>query len=154
MLSLYLVSSVNQLMFIYPVIPVSDKPIQPFEMQRHLYIAFLLVFISSGLWAQQPPGRIQIQYQDLTIPEVLQQLQRESDLQFFYLPNWFGDNKVSGSFSDITPEDFLAELLQDTPVTFYPYTEKTFVLSRNNQIYDALPNGFFGPLPDSLQPLE
>ncbi len=121
-------------------------------MQRPLYIIFILVFISTGLLAQQPSERIQIQYQDLTIPEVLQQVQRESDLQFFYLPNWFGDDKVSGSFSDITPEDFLAELLQDTPVTFYPYTEKTFVLSRNNQIYEALPNGFFGPLPDSLQP--
>ena len=60
--------------------------------------------------------------------------------------------KFPGLFRRLHPEDFLAELLQDTPVTFYPYSEKTFVLSRNNQIYDALPNGFFGPLPDSLQP--
>ena len=131
-------------MFIQPEFPAPGESINPtFLMQRQLYIAFLLVFIPFGLSAQEPPEPIRIQYEALTIPEVLQKLQRESDLQFYYLPNWFGDEKVSGSFSDIPPEEFLAELLQDTPVTFYPYSEKTFVLSRNNQIYDALAQWLF-----------
>ena len=121
-------------------------------MLGQLYTFLLLFMAVAGLWAQESPERIEIQYQNATIPEVLQKFQQESSYQVFYLPQWFGDERVSGSYSDITAEEFLAELLQNTPVTFYPHQGNTFVLSRNNQIYDALPNGFFGSLPDSLQP--
>ena len=83
----------------------------------------------------------------------MQKFQEESDYQIYFLPQWFGDEKVSGDYTDITPEAFLEELLRDTPVTIFRYDARTFVLSRNNQIYATLPDGFFGRTPDSLRPL-
>lgn len=117
-------------------------------------IFFLFSFLTFGLFAQQTSERIQIQYQDVTIPEVLQKFQQEYPYQVYFLPQWFSDERVSGSFTDVSVQTFLDDLLKDTPITFYSYDEQTFVLIRNNQIYDALPNGFFGRTQDSLQPAE
>ncbi len=110
----------------------------------------LLSLLSFGVYAQQTPERIQIQFEDLTIPEVLQKFKQQSSYQLYFLPQWFGDETISGNFEDITPEAFLSEVLKETPITFYRYNEQIFVLNRNNQIYDALPNGFFGRSQDSL----
>ncbi len=100
--------------------------------------------------AQDLQGRVAIAYQEETIPEVLEKFSREYGYRVYYLPQWFGEERVTGTFSDITPEAFFDELLGQTPVTFYRYDATTFVLSRNNQIYEALPDGFFGGNPDSL----
>jgi hypothetical protein len=121
-------------------------------MRRQWIILLVLPLLAAGVYAQDDADQVTIAYQAQTIPEVLQKFTRETPFRVYFLPEWFGEERVSGSFSGISPEAFLDALLGQTPVAYYRYDATTFVLSRNNQIYDALPDGFFGRVSDTLLP--
>jgi hypothetical protein len=112
------------------------------------------LFIALGYLAtaQQQEERVDFEYDALTIPEVLSKFSTALGYDVYYLDSWFTRDRKSGSYTDITPQDLLSAILQDTPVSQYRYGPRTFVLTANNQIYDRLPEGFFGKPSDASVP--
>ena len=95
-------------------------------------------------FSQQPEENISLTFESLTVPEALEMFNRESPYQVFFLDSWFTEDRISGNYQEMAPEAILKEILNATEVSYYRYGEQVFVLTRNNQIYDQLPQGFFG----------
>ena len=122
---------------------------------RKSHKAFLLLFFSLwGLYSQDTTKIAYQEFQEVSIPEALEQLAVESGITIYFQRDWFSDEKISRRFENQTPEAIVRNLVQGTEVNFFRYAPGTFVLTRNNIIYDQLPQGFFGPGTDSLQPAE
>ena len=96
-----------------------------------------------ALQSQVTTDRITLDLQEATLVEALKKLAAESNSRVFYQEGWFPDKKISRSYLEQTPQAILADLLKDSDINFYRYGPRTFVLTRNNRIYDQLPEGFF-----------
>ncbi|MDX1332630.1 MAG: carboxypeptidase-like regulatory domain-containing protein [Robiginitalea sp.] len=119
-------------------------------MHKRPYL-FLFLFLSIlGLQAQVPQERTDLRLQDVSIPEALEALEARTGIAVYFQQDWFSDAKISREYEGQTPEFILGDLLQGTEVNLFRYGPKTFVLTRNNLIYDQLPEGFFGPGADSV----
>jgi hypothetical protein len=123
-------------------------------MSKPLVIFFIFFMTVMGMHSQIKTGPIDLELQDVSIPEGLNKLAGENGFRVFYQKEWFSDAKVSRSYKNQTPAAILRDLLAGSDVNYYQYGAKTFVLSRNNIIYDQLPEGFFGKSSDSLDPSE
>ena len=120
------------------------------------HICLFLAFISLAgisLKGQEPEERISITYGPLTVPEILRQFTRDHAYQVYFLDGWFTGERQSGNYQNVPVETFLSDVLKSTPVSYYRYGRDTFVLTRNNQIYDQLPVGFFGQNRDAPEPV-
>ena len=122
-------------------------------LKSHL-VVFLLFFSFFGLYSQETPEVVTLTLEGVSLPEALEKFTRENGIRVYYQRKWFSDEKLTKEYKDLTPEAILSDLLQDTEVNLYRYDPGTFVLTRNNIIYDQLPQGFFGPENDSLLPAE
>jgi len=112
---------------------------------------FLIFFLSGlGLQAQVPQEGLDLRLQDFSIPEALEELEARTGIVVYFQQDWFSDAKISKEYEGQTPEAILRDLLEGTEVNLFMYDPKTFVLTRNNLIYDQLPEGFFGRKADSL----
>ena len=107
-----------------------------------------------GLHCQITTDRISLELQDVSIPEALNKFATESQYRIFFQEEWFTDEKVSRTYENQTPDAILGDLLEGSEVNYYRYGPKSFVLTRNNSIYDQLPEDFFGKRPDSLEPTQ
>jgi len=109
---------------------------------------FLLTFIiyaSSfcGL-AQQKETPISISFDGLPLIEALERLENETTYDFFYLESWLVGQKVSGDFEDASINEILETLLKSTILNFYIMNGERVYLLQNSQLYDALPDNYFG----------
>jgi hypothetical protein len=112
---------------------------------------FLILFFSAmGLQAQVPQEGMDLRLQDVSIPEALQELEARTGITVYFQQDWFSDAKLSRDYKGQTPEAILRDLLEGTEANLFRYGPNTFVLTRNNLIYDRLPEGFFGRGPDSV----
>ena len=107
-----------------------------------------------GLHCQITTDRISLELQDVSIPEALNKFATENQYRIFFQEEWFTDEKVSRTYENQTPDAILGDLLEGSEVNYYRYGPKSFVLTRNNSIYDQLPEDFFGKRPDSLEPTQ
>jgi hypothetical protein len=121
-------------------------------MSKSLGIFCILLLTVFGLHSQITPERINLELREVSIPQGLNTLAAENQYRVFFQQEWFTDEKVSRSYVNQTPDAILQDLLEGSEVSYYQYGPKTFVLTRNNVIYDQLPEGFFGNRPDSLDP--
>lgn len=127
---------------------------------RHTFrcLIFLLFLPVVFLRGQDTGEPVSLQFSDLTLPEVFRKLEAQEGIRVYFLPEWFSETTYSGDYRDLSPEELLAALLTDTAINLYRYDGRSFVLTRNNRIYDRLPPGFFGatrpePMPEVAEPL-
>jgi len=122
------------------------------------FLILLLFFPLTILIGQEKGVPVSLQFSERTLPEVFQMLEAQEGIRVYYLPEWFGEATYSGDYRDLSLEELLATLLSETAINLYRYDAGTFVLTRNNRIYDRLPPGFFGtarpePMPETGEPL-
>ncbi len=121
-------------------------------LNPRLFLFFLLFLSMGGLHAQEVPRGITLRFENLTLSEALQTFEDEAEVRVYFQQDWFSEDRISRSYENETVVSVLTDLLEGTQVNFFRYDTNTFVLTRNNQIYDQLPEGFFGPGTDSLIP--
>ncbi len=110
---------------------------------RNTIFVFLLLFVNNFLLAQESPPKISLTYTDFTIKDVFKSIEDSTDYTFYYVDEWLGDKKVSGSYQDADLNEILGDLFESTILNFYVLDNEKVVLTQNNIIYDELPTGFF-----------
>lgn len=111
-------------------------------------LAIVSFFSSFVLFSQEEQEldsleSVSIAYQDASIKEVLEQLENLTDYTFFFSEEWFADTKVSGDFTNANMASVLQDVFKDTSLNYYLLNDTSIILTKNNIIYDQLPNGFF-----------
>ncbi len=84
-----------------------------------------------------------ISFENTNIKDVLTKIEESTSFKFFYVDSWFNNRLVSGNYSKVRVSKILADIFKETELNFYLLTNEKIILTRNNIIYDQLPNGFF-----------
>lgn len=107
-------------------------------------ILFIFVFITAISLGQEKDPKITLSFENTDLKLVLDEVEEQTGTTFFYLEPWIKPIKVTGNFSNIPLNELLATILKETLINFYVLPDKKIVFTRNNIIYDVLPDGFFG----------
>ena len=112
-------------------------------MKKGIILIFLFKFCF--LFAQQEmENKISIKFVNLKRIEVIKQIEKISNYQFYFIEDWFDDKTISGEYSDASLDIVLNEILKNTVINYYISSDNKVILSQNNFIYDSLPKSFFG----------
>ncbi|WP_109299075.1 carboxypeptidase-like regulatory domain-containing protein [Aquimarina sp. AU474] len=111
-------------------------------MKKLLFIVFLVnFFVATG---QQEEKKVTVNFNDLSLLEALQVIESATDYHFYYVEEWLGDKRISGTYTQVPLKTVLDEIFNKTVINYYLLEDNEVVLVRNNVIYDNLPQGFFG----------
>ncbi|MCY2688328.1 TonB-dependent receptor [Salinimicrobium sp. TH3] len=113
-------------------------------------ISFLLL-LNCGLLLAQESSKITITLENATVEQALLTIEETTDIKFFYVEQWVNQGNISINLKDVPVEDALQQILSETLLNFYRLDKNQIVITRNNIVYDELPQGFF-PKKDSLPP--
>lgn len=109
---------------------------------KKAFLIFALVSLHIS-FAQNTPQNITISYQNATRIEVINQIEQQTDFRFYFVEEWLNNELVSGSFTNSSLGVILEDLFDDTLINFYIGTDKKVILTRNNLIYDSLPEQLY-----------
>ncbi len=107
----------------------------------------LLLLISQYSKAQEIEEKITISFTDELATEALLKIESTTNYRFYYVEDWLGENRFSGTYSNATITDILDDLFNETVINYYLLNGTKVILTRNNIIYDQLPEGFFEEAP-------
>lgn len=107
------------------------------------WVLILLLFNFYHSYAQENESTISLTFEEETIVSVLGMIEEKSDYRFYYVDTWFEGARISGSYQDIDIEELLAAIFNGTLLNFYIADDARIILTKNNSIYDELPDGFF-----------
>ena len=104
-------------------------------------IVFLVILFAVNLQAQD---KKEITFTAVNEPilDILSEIEAQFNVQFYVIEDWIKDQKTSVVKDTYTLEALLKEVLDDTPLNFYKYSEDKVVLIKNNSIVSELPKGF------------
>lgn len=109
-------------------------------MRIILIVGLILIF--GKTFSQEQ--KVSVSFEQSNRTQVLEQIQALTGYQFYYVQDWLGDDLISGSYTDTSVKEILNEVFKETVINFYVLDKNKIVLTRNNRIYDELPEGFFG----------
>ncbi|MDX1602306.1 MAG: carboxypeptidase-like regulatory domain-containing protein, partial [Salinimicrobium sediminis] len=109
----------------------------------------LMLIICNFVFAQDSSQKINLTLQGATIKEGLLELESQSGHKFFFADDWVNQGSLFLELKNATLEDALQKILSKTPLNYYQLAHGPIVITRNNIIYDQLPEGFF-PKKDSI----
>ncbi|GAA0729389.1 carboxypeptidase-like regulatory domain-containing protein [Aquimarina litoralis] len=111
-------------------------------------IPLLLFFVYTLSYSQEK--KISLNYQDEDVANVLSLIENQTDFRFFYMDSWLADqDKISGNYQDVEIKDILIEIFKDTVLNFY-ILDNRIILTKNESVYDYLPDQFFGLQRDTV----
>ena len=113
------------------------------------YILSIAFFFSCFNLFAQNQDQISVTFTDATIPEAIDKIESASNFQFFFLNEWFGNERVSGNYTNQPIEVILNDVFKNTVLNFYVYKGKSIILTKNNVIHDALSSTFFNVIPEN-----
>ncbi|MCZ6595705.1 MAG: carboxypeptidase-like regulatory domain-containing protein [Bacteroidetes bacterium] len=113
------------------------------------YVLILLLFNFCLTYAQNEETTLTLTFEDSGLKSVLDRIEQKTDYQFFYVAAWLKDIKISGSYQDIEFEELLVIIFNETLLNFYVTNDNRIILTKNNSIYDELPEGFFRKTDDT-----
>ena len=99
-------------------------------------------------YAQEAQQRISISFEDTELMEVLVEIEESSDYRFFFLDQWLTGIKITCDYQDTPIKEVVNGILKNTDIHFIFMENNQVVLTKNNLVYDKLPNDFFGKKED------
>lgn len=114
-----------------------------------IFILFILLFSCQWICAQDSSVKIDLTLKDATVRDALLKLGETTNFRFYYAEEWVNHGNISLNLHDVSVEDALQQILSETPLNYYLLEDSQIVITRNNIIYDRLPQGFF-PATDSI----
>jgi len=113
-------------------------------MKNILSIIFLLICLNTEC---QSLSEFSISFSDKTIPEVINQIEQKTKIDFFFLDDWFDDRLVSGNYVNQTLDLVLTDIFKNTVINYYIYDDNRIILTENNMIDDSISSSFFEIIP-------
>lgn len=111
------------------------------------HILSIALFFSFFQLLSQNQENITIAFNDDTISEAIKKIEGVTNYQFYYLEEWFGEERITGSYNNQSIEVILTNVFKSTVINFYIYKGKRIILTKNNVIYDSLSNTYFDIIP-------
>ena len=107
-------------------------------------VHILVLLFCTVIFGQELERKYSFQFSNKSILEVLETIEKESDVVFYYDSKWFYGQTVSGNFNQSTLSEILEEIFKETTLNFFQYDDYKIILTQNSIIYKELPEGFFG----------
>ena len=106
-------------------------------------ITGLVFFVGLLATAQTGQERISVRFSEIPVKEALLQIEEKTDYKFYFVEQWLPQRSISGNFEDSELRTILDELFANSLINYY-FLEEKIILTKNNIIYDELPENFFG----------
>ena len=87
--------------------------------------------------------KISLNYSNELKIDVLKKIESKSNYKFFFIDKWLDDKKISGNFVKKSIKDILNEVFKETVINYFITKDNKVILTKNNLIYDSLPDNFF-----------
>jgi len=110
-------------------------------MKKFLFSMLFYLFVT-GSQAQSNTETISITYNDNTVEEVFNQIEKLTSYKFYFHSKWLGNKKISGNYNNKTVAYIVEEILKTTNSNFYITKDKRVILTGNIVVYNSLPEGF------------
>jgi hypothetical protein len=105
----------------------------------------MLLFITFKVTvAQTETTPISLSFENAKKIAVLQSIEALTVYDFYLVEEWLDDKPISGNFKDVSINEILDTIFKETVINYYVSPDNKIILTRNNLIYDNLPEGFFG----------
>jgi len=112
-------------------------------MKKFLLTIWCFGFFTFG-FSQEENKNITISFQNESLYNAIIKLETQQSLQFYFAKEWLPEKLITTNFENTSLSDILNDLLKETLLNFYALDDNTIILTRNNIIYDSVPDGFFG----------
>ena len=106
-------------------------------MRKILFSCLFLLFQLS-MSQEVIQEKININFQDRPVIEVLEEIEKQSSYKFFFLEEWLKDYRVSGQFENAELENVLSHIFRSTLINFYQIDGERIILTKNNVIYNEV----------------
>ncbi|MBT8180086.1 MAG: TonB-dependent receptor, partial [Eudoraea sp.] len=116
------------------------------NQKKLCFLLIFLAFLSSygqTVTSVDSTEVISLSFENTSIKNVLESIEVATNYKFFYVDSWFSDKLVSGSYTSVHTAKILEDIFKETDLNFYVLNKQKIILSKNNIIYDQLPNTFF-----------
>ncbi|MCK5402088.1 MAG: hypothetical protein KAJ28_10690, partial [Flavobacteriaceae bacterium] len=110
---------------------------------RIIYTLILVIVCFQARGQNQEPI-LTLSFEDTEIKEVLDQIENKTNIKFYYVEEWIKDKHITGNYNNVSITTILDDVFKETVINFYVLDNQSIILTQNNRIYDALPQGFFG----------
>jgi hypothetical protein len=107
---------------------------------------FLILFLSFQFITSQNTNeiKISIQFENSNTIDVIKQIEKLTNTQFYFVEDWIDNKSISGQFDNVSLNIVLDKIFQKTVINYYISPDNKVILTRNSLIYDSLPKFFFG----------
>ncbi len=112
-------------------------------MKNHI-LAILLFLNFWCVFAQDNNPKISLSFQNYSVEDVLKSIEEKINYRFYFVLDWLKGTSVSGSYENASVDEILTDIFNETLINYYIAKDGRVILTKNNIIYDALPDGFFG----------
>ncbi|WP_136668508.1 carboxypeptidase-like regulatory domain-containing protein [Flavobacterium sp. H122] len=106
---------------------------------------FIFLFTFNFLVAQKNTDKtISIEFNNLKREMILEKIEKENDLHFYYIKTWLEADQtlLSGNYTNIALNEILSIIFTNTELNFYIQDNK-IILTKNSIIHDKLPKDYF-----------
>lgn len=113
-------------------------------MKVKLTLCLIFLLISSLANSQGATSMYSFNFNSQSLKEVLLKIESATDYKFYFAESWLNETLITKTYKDVTIDEVLADLLNNTDLNFYILPDNGVVLTQNSIIYDQLPNNYFG----------
>ena len=106
-------------------------------------IIFLLLCNVLGLRAQEKVPTVSVTINNQPITSIFEIIEQQTGYKFYYSDAWFSTDTISVTYTDILVDELLKKVLEQTDINFFIKDSNHIYLTRNNVIYNTLPEDFF-----------
>ncbi len=106
-------------------------------------ILFICLLVSPGLYAQQEPRVLSVDVKDATIRQLITDIESKADFRFFYDSKQLDSVRITVKVISEPLSFILKKAFENTAVKFTIDPDRNVFLTRDKEIYAALPYGLF-----------
>ena len=105
-------------------------------------ILTLVISLSFFLGSAQntSSNTLTIRFDNNTLEEALLKIESQSNVKFFFLKEWLGDDRISKTYTNASLNEILKDVLKETLLNFYILDGSQVILTKNNAIHDKIPD--------------
>ena len=108
---------------------------------RKIILFFLLLSFTQNLLAQEDK-LLSIEIENQKLLKAFNLLEEQTSVSFYFEPSWIPDVLINKKYESVTLDFILEDLLRSTVLNYFILDRKV-IITKNNLIYDYLPEGFF-----------
>ena len=106
-----------------------------------VFLLFCNVFIVE---AQENIPRVSLTISNQPITSIFEIIEQRTDYKLYYIDTWFNTDTISVTYKDMPVDQLLKNVLEQTDINFFIKDSNHIYLTKNNLVYSALPEDFFG----------